>query len=127
MTSDAPIRPTAIVAGHGDFAAGILSAVEQIAGRAGTFVAVTNAGLGPGEIEARLRAVLAETGARLVFTDLPAGSCTIAVRRIQRDDPGLVLVTGAALPMLLAYACGCDVAKAVEQGRTAITLVEPPR
>lgn len=120
-------RPPAIIAGHGDFAAGVRSAVEQIAGRADCFVAVSNAGLGPGEIEAELRRVVAETGARVIFTDLPAGSCTIAARRLLRDDPTLTLVTGAALPTVLSYACGCDLAKAVEQGRTAIGVVEGGR
>lgn len=124
MTSEGP---KAIVAGHGAFAEGVLSAVEQIAGRADRFIAVSNAGLGPGEIEARLRAIVAETGARLIFTDLPAGSCTIAARKVQRDDPGLTVVTGAALPTILSFACGCDAAKAVEQGHAALTLVEGKR
>lgn len=122
--SDAPV---AIVAGHGSFAEGIRSAVEQIAGRGDCFVAVSNAGLGPGEIEARLREALASSGARLIFTDLPAGSCTIAARRLQKADPGLVVVTGAALPTVLAYACGGDVAKAAEQGRAALTVLEGPK
>lgn len=122
--SDAPV---AIVAGHGSFAEGIRSAVEQIAGRGDCFVAVSNAGLGPGEIEARLREALSSSGARLIFTDLPAGSCTIAARRLQKADPGLVVVTGAALPTVLAYACGGDVAKAAEQGRAALTVLEGPQ
>lgn len=116
-----------IVAGHGTFAAGILSAVEQIAGRADRFVAVSNAGLEPGAIETLLRDTIATHRSRVIFTDLSAGSCSIAARRIQRDRPDLVLVTGAALPTILSYACGGDLAKAVEQGRTALTLVERPR
>jgi PTS system N-acetylgalactosamine-specific IIA component len=117
----------AIVAGHGTFAEGVRSAVEQIAGRGDCFVAVSNAGLGPGEIEAKLRAVLAETGSTLIFTDLPAGSCTIAARRIQRTDPQVTVVTGAALPTILSYACGGDVAKAAEQGRESLHVFEGPR
>ncbi len=117
----------AIVAGHGTFAEGIRSAVEQIAGRGDCFVAVSNAGLGPNEIEARLREVMAATGSTLIFTDLPAGSCTIAARRIQRTDPQVTVVTGAALPTILSYACGGDVAKAAEQGRDALTVLEGTR
>ena len=124
MTSDAP---KAIVAGHGAFAAGMISAVEQIAGRADRFVAVSNAGLAPGEIEVRLREALEASGAQVIFTDLPAGSCTIAARRIQRERPDLVLVTGAALPTVLSFACGCDAEKAVQQGHLALALVEPKR
>lgn len=124
MTSEAP---KAIVAGHGAFAEGMISAVEQIAGRADRFIAVSNTGLAPGDIETKLRDLLDATGARIIFTDLPAGSCTIAARRIQRDRPDLVLVTGAALPTILSFACGCDVAKAAEQGRSAIAVVEAKR
>lgn len=117
----------AIVAGHGDFAAGIRSAVEQIAGRGDRFIALSNAGLEPGAIETMLRDAIAAHGVRVIFTDLPAGSCTIAARRVQRDRPDLVLVTGAALPTLLAYACGSDVANAAEQGRSALMVIEGKR
>jgi PTS system N-acetylgalactosamine-specific IIA component len=119
--------PKAIVAGHGSFAEGIRSAVEQISGRGDCFVAVSNAGLGPGEIEVALREAVARTGAKLIFTDLPAGSCTLAARRIQRDDPTITVVTGAALPTILSFACGGDVAKAAEQGRAALTVLEGQR
>lgn len=120
-------KPRAIVAGHGAFAEGIRSAVEQIAGRGDCLVAVSNADLAPGDIETKLRTLLDSTGAQVIFTDLPAGSCTIAARRIQRDHPGLVLVTGAALPTILSFACGGDIVKAVEQGRAAIMVVEAKR
>lgn len=120
-------RPVAIIAGHGTFAEGIRSAVEQIAGRGGCLEAVSNAGLGPGEIEVRLREAVARTGARLIFTDLPAGSCTVAARRLQKADPAIVVVTGAALPTVLAYACGGEIARAAEQGRTALTVLEGPK
>lgn len=120
-------RPAAIVAGHGGFAAGIVSAVEQVTGMAGCFVPVTNAGLSPAGIDEALRRALAESGARLIFTDLPAGSCTMAARRLAKEDPGLVVVTGVALPTLLAYACGSGVPEAVESGRKAMQLLEAPR
>lgn len=120
--SSEPVR--AIVAGHGAFAEGVLSAVQQIAGLAHLFRPVSNAGLSPAGLEAALRAVLEETGARIVFTDLPAGSCTLAARRIARADPGLTVVTGVALPTLLAFACGQTVADATAKGRDAIALVE---
>jgi PTS system N-acetylgalactosamine-specific IIA component len=120
-----PVR--AIVAGHGSFAEGIRSAVEQIAGRGDCFVAISNAGLGPAEIETALRDAMTRTGAKLIFTDLPAGSCTMAARRLQRADPTITVVTGAALPTILSYACGGDVAKAAEQGREALTVLEGKR
>jgi N-acetylgalactosamine PTS system EIIA component len=125
MTPNSP--PRAIVAGHGSFASGIISAVEQITGMGKVFVAVSNADLSPGGIEAKVREVLAESGARVIFTDLPAGSCTMAVRRMARLEPGLTLVTGVTLPTLLAFALGADAREAVEKGREAITILEDGR
>jgi PTS system N-acetylgalactosamine-specific IIA component len=90
-----------IVAGHGDLAAGLVSAVAQITGRGSLFVPLSNRGMGGEQLEEALRDALAHTGARLVFTDLPGGSWTIAARRVQRADPSVVLVTGVSLPMLL--------------------------
>lgn len=94
----------AVVAGHGTFAAGIVSAVEQITGRGNIFAVVTSIGLTPGDIQSAIAAAMSESGARVIFTDLPAGSCTMAARRMLRDHPGVLLVTGVNLSVLLDFA-----------------------
>lgn len=119
--------PRAVVAGHGAFAAGMISAVEQITGLGDRFVAVSNTGLAPADIDAAVRAAVQRNGARVVFTDLPAGSCTTCVRRMVKLDPGITLVTGVTLPTLLAFAMGASVEDAVARGREALVLMEPPR
>ena len=122
----------AVVAGHGDFAAGITSAVAQITGRGEVFVPLSNRGLGADEIERTMRETLAESGALVVFTDLPAGSCTIAARRIQRDRHDLVVVTGANLPTLLDFVFhgetpALDAAShAADKGRASLTVLGAP-
>jgi len=135
----------AVVAGHGDFAAGLISAVAQITGRGELLVPITNRGLGPGEIDAALRAAVALSSVRVIFTDLPAGSCTIASRRLLRERPDLRLVTGANLPAVIDYVMSAElappdaaeagraddasaqaVAHAVEKGRGALVVVAPP-
>jgi PTS system N-acetylgalactosamine-specific IIA component len=93
-----------IVAGHGTFALGIISAVEQITGRGAQFVAISNTGLCLDDIQGTLAQALDSTGARVIFTDLPAGSCTMAVRRMIRERPGVLLVTGVNLSLLLDFA-----------------------
>ena len=45
----------AIVAGHGDFAAGIVSAVVQITGRDDVFIPITNRGLSAQDVERVIR------------------------------------------------------------------------
>jgi N-acetylgalactosamine PTS system EIIA component len=124
---DAPVVRRAVVAGHGDFAAGIISAVEQIAGKGAAFRAVSNRELSAVALEEVLRATVAANSARVIFTDLPAGSCTIAARRVARDVPGLIVVTGANLSVLIGWAMAPDdgVASyehAIERGRAAMVL-----
>jgi PTS system N-acetylgalactosamine-specific IIA component len=122
----------ALVAGHGDFAVGIVSAVAQITGRDEVFTALSNRGLGADEIERTMRDALLATGARVIFTDLPAGSCTIAARRIQRERHDVVVVTGANLATLLDFvfhgeAPPLDAAShAADKGRASLTVLGAP-
>ncbi len=122
-------NPRAIVAGHGDFAAGMISAVDQITGRGDVFIALTNRDLGVDDIARLIGEVIERTGAGVVFTDLPAGSATVAARRVQRDRPTLVVVTAISLPVLLDFAFQGDVAAAeaarhaVEKGHGALAVV----
>jgi PTS system N-acetylgalactosamine-specific IIA component len=124
--------PRAIVAGHGDFAAGLVSAVEQITGRGSQLVAVPVQGLGAEDIERLLRERMLGTGIRVVFTDVQAGSCTMAARRVLRGMTDAVVVCGTNLPVLLDFvfneqASPAEAARhATERGRAAIAVVGSP-
>jgi PTS system N-acetylgalactosamine-specific IIA component len=125
------MRPAAVVAGHGAFAPGIISAVEQITGLGARFVAVSNAALDAAGLEAAIREAVATSGARAIFTDLPAGSCTIAARRVARGNPQLAVVTGVNLATLLEFATkSADDATAfaacVEKGKAAMLVAQSP-
>ena len=95
--------PVAIVAAHGDLAFGFVSAVEQITGRGELFLPMSNAGLGASDIEKAILQLVDSRKIHVIFTDLPAGSCTIAARRVLAARPDVVLVTGASLPLLLDF------------------------
>jgi N-acetylgalactosamine PTS system EIIA component len=118
----------ALVAGHADFAAGLISAVEAISGLGSVLVPIQVKGLCGTDIEQLLERTLRETGVRVIFTDLQAGSCTMAARCVQRSMPGVVLVAGANLPMLLDFvlATGDDLgdvaSKAAEKGRASVNV-----
>jgi len=122
--------PMAIVIGHGGFSEGLVSAVDQICGMAGRLVSLSMVGLTPETIEASIRSELARTGARVIFTDLPAGSGTLAARRIVKDDPGVVLVSGVNLATLLDFvfnsaATPTEAARsAAERGKASLIVVE---
>ncbi len=123
----------AVVAGHGTFAEGMLSAIDQITGRSDLFLGVTNRDLSAQDVEALIRAKLLESGASVIFTDLPAGSCTMAARRIQREQPGVAVVTGVNLATLLDFAFHAEagdadaVNHAADKGRASLVVTGGPR
>ena len=122
-------RPRAIVIGHGEFAGGLVSAVGQICGMADKLVVLSMMGMTPEDIEGTIREQIRRTGARVIFTDLPAGSATIAARRIVKDDPGLVLVSGVNLATLLDFVFNNAVSPteaartAAERGKASLIVV----
>jgi N-acetylgalactosamine PTS system EIIA component len=69
---------------------------------------------------------------RVIFTDLQAGSCTMAARRVLRELGDGVLVAGANLPMLLDFAMSTNpsaaaaAAAAAERGRAAVSVHGAP-
>jgi N-acetylgalactosamine PTS system EIIA component len=120
----------AIVAGHGEFAAGLVSAVQVITGRGDLFIPLAVPQLSAADIERLLRETIERTGVRVVFTDLNAGSCTMGARRILRDMRDVVIVCGVNLPALLDFAFADDLPPAeaarhaAARGCTALTFVE---
>jgi PTS system N-acetylgalactosamine-specific IIA component len=128
--SEAGGRPKAIVVGHGQFSAGLVSAVGQICGLADKLVVLSNVGQTPQDIEATLRDQLARTGARVIFTDLPGGSATIAARRIAKENPDIVLVSGVNLATLLDFVFSSadtpeEAARAAaERGKASLIVIE---
>ena len=132
MSSDAAgvnLAPRAIVAGHGDFAAGLISAVEQISGRGRMLLPLAVKTLGVEDIEALLRKEMLAAGVHVIFTDLAAGSCTMASRRILRGTEDAVLVAGVNLPILLDFVFADSMSPVVaarhaaERGKASITAL----
>jgi len=121
--------PRAIVAGHGDFAQGLVSAVEVITGRGAQLIPVAVPGLCAEDIEKLIREKMKESGVKVIFTDLQAGSCTMAARRILRGADDALLIAGVNLPTLLDFVFADQMAvvdaarHAAERGRGAISVV----
>jgi PTS system N-acetylgalactosamine-specific IIA component len=122
-----PVSKRALVAGHADFAFGLVSAVELITGRGAMLVPIQVKGLCGADIELLLRESMMSTGVRIIFTDLQAGSCTMAARRVLRQLGEGTLVAGANLPMLLDFAMSPNgdaaaATTAAERGRAAVSV-----
>ncbi len=122
-----PVR--GVVVAHADLARALIEAVDRIVGiEEGALVAVSNEGLGPADIRARLAEVVGK-GDAIVFTDLREGSCGMAARHLCLASPCHVLVTGVNLPMLLDFATNRDrplpelVERVVERGQRGIQRV----
>jgi PTS system N-acetylgalactosamine-specific IIA component len=107
----------------------MVSAVAQITGLDSLLVPFSNIGLGREEIEAGLRNRLEQYQIKVIFTDLPGGSATLAVRRLMRDVPELTLVTGTNLATLIDFVfhdtmSPPDAARhAAEKGHDALKVV----
>jgi len=129
--SSPPIR--GIVVAHGSMAAGLVEAALRISGvEEGALVPVSNDGLGPRELK---EAILSDAagGPAVVFTDLAAGSCTLAARVCCSEGAPLAVVTGVNLAMILDFLFHRDmpvdelVEHVVSRGRDGVrSLMVPP-
>jgi PTS system N-acetylgalactosamine-specific IIA component len=122
-----PVPKRALVAGHADFAFGLVSAVELITGRGATLVPIQVKGLCGDDIQQLLYDTMVSSGVRVIFTDLQAGSCTMAARRVLRQLGEGTLVAGANLPMLLDFVMSSNgdaaaATTAAERGRAAVSV-----
>jgi PTS system N-acetylgalactosamine-specific IIA component len=118
----------AIIIGHEAFAEGMRSAVDRITGRGEALIALTSQNLSLPQIVEALSSALTAHGLKVIFTDLQAGSATMAARKVLHDLPGAVLIAGTNLPMLLDFVLNTatnpvEAAKqAAEKGRDAIAI-----
>ena len=124
-----PVR--GILFAHGEMARGMIDAVSRIAGAPeDALVALSNDGRSP---EALTREVerLAGDAPAIVFTDLQAGSCTMAARITCRNRGDRAVVCGVNLPMLLDFVFHREMRldelarRLGEKGREGIVVVAP--
>lgn len=118
-----------VVVSHGLLAEGLIDAVRRITGiPAGVLVGLSNSELSPDALLAELRRLAGE-GPVIVFTDMSSGSCSLAARRLLREDPAIMVIGGVNLPLLLDFVVHRDrpyyelATRLVEKGRAAITCV----
>jgi mannose/fructose-specific phosphotransferase system component IIA len=124
-TDDAPLV-RGILLSHGAMAEGIVDAVRRITGVADdALVPVSNRGVSPETLADQIRAQLG-AGTTLLFTDLQSGSCGFAARRLCHERPGLTVISGVNLPMLLDFVMNRHlpldelVPRLLDKGRAAI-------
>lgn len=99
-------RPIALLVTHGTLGEELVRTVASILGGQTDVETVSNTGLsadGLAEAIERRLAGLPDGAPVVLFTDLAAGSCGIASRRVGRGGRALRKITGVNLPMLLEF------------------------
>ncbi len=95
-----PLR--GVVVCHGKLAGALVEAAESISGVTDALVPVSNSGCDREALEDRvMRAV--EGKSAVVFVDLASGSCLFAVLKRLHSSPGVKVVTGVNLAMLVDF------------------------
>lgn len=121
----APLR--GVVAAHGEVAASLVRAVEEISGVRGALVPVSNTDCDRGRLEERIAEAMGD-GPGLVFVDMPSGSCLFAALRDLPQWTNVRVVTGVNLAMLLDFVFHRElppdaaVTRAAETGARAILV-----
>ena len=92
-----------IVTGHGNFASGITSSIDLIAGKQNDYVAVDFDGEGTDKLENDLKAALEKLSACdgiIIFCDLAGGSPFKTAVVLTASNPKVKVIAGTNLPML---------------------------
>jgi len=95
-----PLR--GVIVSHAGVARALIAAVEAITGVGDAFVAVSNDGCDREALFRTLAEAVGE-GPAVLFIDLPGGSCLTGAVSYARGRPGLAVVTGVNLAMLLDF------------------------
>ena len=129
MSEAQPLR--GIVIAHGDMAEGLVTAVRHITGiEEGVLVPLSNRECSPEDLTKRVADQL-DGGPAVLFTDLQAGSCGFAARRLTRERPDVPVVCGVNLPLLVDFVMHRDMdprallERLVEKGRGSIVAIQP--
>jgi PTS system N-acetylgalactosamine-specific IIA component len=95
----------ALIIGHGQFAQGLVSALEQIVGPVELVRAASSQGKARNEIEAMVHEARQAFGGQplLVFTDLQGGCSSTVCGSLLRAETDVGIIGGANLPMLVKY------------------------
>jgi mannose/fructose-specific phosphotransferase system component IIA len=124
MSEQVPVQ--GILLAHGNMAEGIVDAVRCITGaEPDVLLPMTNRGHSPQTLAREVGSRVADQPT-ILFTDLQSGSCGFAAGLLRRDVPGLVVISGVNLPMLLEFVMRRElpveelVPRLLEKGRAAV-------
>jgi mannose/fructose-specific phosphotransferase system component IIA len=91
-----------VVVCHGNLAVALVEAAQSISGVTDALVPVSNTGCDRESLEQRVMLAV-DSRPGVVFVDLASGSCLFAVLKRLRTAPGVKVVTGVNLAMLVDF------------------------
>ena len=91
-----------VVVCHGSLAKALVEAAESISGVIGVLRPVSNSGCDRDSLEQRVSEEV-DGQPSVIFVDLASGSCLFAVLKRMRALPGVKVVTGVNLAMLVDF------------------------
>ena len=91
-----------VVVCHGSLAKALVEAAESISGVIGVLRPVSNSGCDRDSLERRVSEAV-DGQPSVIFVDLASGSCLFAVLKRMRALPGVKVVTGVNLAMLVDF------------------------
>jgi len=93
-----------ILIGHGDFAKAMLKAAEKIVGKQRYVNVISNVGLSCDLLSKKINKIIHESrNEKIIFIDLPGGSCALSCLNIAKTTKNLNIICGANLPILIEF------------------------
>ena len=93
-----------LIISHATLGEGLLEAVRRITGVGDeALLAVSNEGRGPDDLLEAIRSGSGEDTPVILFTDMPAGSCGFAARKLAMQRASTACISGVNLPLLLEF------------------------
>ncbi|MEO0129190.1 MAG: PTS mannose transporter subunit IIAB [candidate division WOR-3 bacterium] len=93
-----------IIIGHGNFSQALLNTVEKILGKQDMVDVISNESLSCESLTEILKKLInSDNQEKIIFVDLPGGSCAISCLNVLKENKNLKILCGINLPMLLEF------------------------